>query len=117
MALDQDTSRAKCLTPRTKTIPARGNVVFYKGAIVVKRRGSKLAEIPLAASPRTDLIPIGVCQYPLDTTGLADGARVDCTSRRGSVRRSGSVQRTPLSRTLPDRTTSEKRRTIAVERW
>lgn len=73
MALDQDTSRAQCLTPRTKTFPARADVVFYKGAIVCKRRGSKYVEIPDSGSPRTDLIPIGICTAKVDSTGLSDG--------------------------------------------
>jgi hypothetical protein len=78
MALDQDTARAQCMTPRTKTFPARADVVFYKGAVVCKRIGSKYAEIPDPSAPRTDLIPLGVCMYPLDTTDLADGDRSVC---------------------------------------
>jgi hypothetical protein len=73
MALDQDTSRAQCLTPRTKTFPARADVVFYNGAIVCKRRDSKYVEIPDPTAPRTDLIPLGICTAFADSTDLADG--------------------------------------------
>jgi len=73
MALDQDTARASGLTPRQKYFPARADVVFYKGAIVCKRKGSKLAEIPDPLNPRTDLIPLGTCMYPLDMTDKSDG--------------------------------------------
>jgi len=73
MALDQDTSRAQCLTPRTKTFPARSNVIFYKGAVICKRRGSKYVEIPDSGSPRSDLIPVGICTAKVDSTGLNDG--------------------------------------------
>lgn len=78
MALEQDTSRAQCLTPRQKYFPARADVVFYKGAIVCKRKGSKLVEIPDPLAPRTDLLPLGVCMYPVDTTDLADGELSVC---------------------------------------
>lgn len=79
--LTEDVSRGECTTPRQKFFPARAlnqdgdPIVFYKGAIVCKRRGSKYVEIPESANPRTDLIPLGVCECPVDMTGLSDGAR------------------------------------------
>ncbi len=80
-ALAEDTSRGECTTPRQKFFPARAlnqagdPIVFYKGAIIAKRLGSKLVEIPEAAYPRTDLIPLGVCECKVDMTGLADSDR------------------------------------------
>jgi hypothetical protein len=79
--LTEDTSRGECTTPRQKFFPARAlnqagdPIVFYKGAIVCKRLGSKLVEIPEAAYPRTDLIPLGVCECQVNMTDLADGDR------------------------------------------
>lgn len=73
MAQTQDVIRASITSPRYKSFPARADVVFYKGAIVCKRVGSKLAEIPDPLNPRTDLIPLGVALYPLDMTDKADG--------------------------------------------
>jgi hypothetical protein len=80
-ALSEDVSRGECTTPRQKFFPARAEnqagdpIVFYKGAIVCKRKDSKYVEIPEAANPRTDLIPLGVCECPIDMTGLSDGDR------------------------------------------
>lgn len=76
MAQTQDVIRATVQSPRCKAFPARTNVVFYRGAIVCKRVGSELAEIPDPSNPRTDLIPLGIAKYQLDMTGVTSGTEV-----------------------------------------
>jgi hypothetical protein len=73
-ALTEDSERPLCTSPRVKYFPARADVVFFKGSIVCKRKDSKLAEIPDASTPRTDLIPLGVAICALDMTGESNGA-------------------------------------------
>lgn len=82
MAQTNEVLRATVSSPRCKAFPARAlnqagdPIVFYKGAIVAKRIDSDLVEIPEAAFPRTDLIPLGIVAYTLDMTGKANG---DCS--------------------------------------
>lgn len=73
-ALTESTERALCTTPRTKYFPVRGGVSILQGAVVCKRKNSKLAEVPLGASPRTDLIPLGVAVCSVDASSAVDGA-------------------------------------------
>lgn len=79
-ALTEDTSRTKLESPRIKYFPVRAlnqaaaPVIIRKGALVCKRKGTNLAEIPESANPRTDLIPVGIAQCTVDMTGVSDGA-------------------------------------------
>jgi hypothetical protein len=93
MSLSANAIRATVESPRYKSFPARTNVVFYQGAIVCKRAGSKYAEIPDPAAPRTDLIPLGVARCELDMTGVASGTYnvlVECGGKRDFSTGSGA---------------------------
>jgi hypothetical protein len=71
-----------CLQPRA-------SAVFRPGAIVAHRRGSNLAEVALAASPRTDLIVVGrfvgQTKFTASSTADSDGGAVDADGNPESV--------------------------------
>lgn len=65
-------------------LQARPSIIFRKGAIGVARIGSNLCEIPLSASPRTDLVALGVVRatnaYTSDATTDSGGGAIDANS-------------------------------------
>ena len=69
-------SREVTLTDGKTCLQPRISVAFYPGGIVAHRRGSNLAEVPIAASPRTDLIVVGkyVGQQLFTSSSSADSA-------------------------------------------
>lgn len=71
-----------CLQPRA-------SAVFYPGGLVAHRRGSNLAEVPLAASPRTDLVIVGKFvgnkKFTASSTADAGGGAVDDLGNPESV--------------------------------
>jgi hypothetical protein len=62
----------------------RAGVVFQPGSAVVHRIGSDLVEVPLSATPRTDLVSLGFfvgCNtFTASSTADANGGAVDATS-------------------------------------
>ncbi|MGE5202385.1 MAG: hypothetical protein ACM3O6_10010 [Acidobacteriota bacterium] len=74
------------------SVQPRGGVTFLPGCIVVRRIGSLLAEIPLAASPRTDLIvlgywnPVGPGAYVSSSTSVdSNGGEIDADGNKTSI--------------------------------
>ena len=63
------------------SLQARTGVTFQPGSLVVRRHGSLLAETPLAASPRNDLILIGTfvgtSTYTSSSVADANGGALD----------------------------------------
>lgn len=74
------------------SVQPRGGVTFLPGCLVVRRIGSLLAEIPLATSPRTDLIVLGYWNpassgaYVSSSTSVdANGGEIDADGNKTSL--------------------------------
>jgi hypothetical protein len=67
---------------RTYFRQPRASVTFYKGALVAERKGTALCEVPASASPRSDLIYLGVFEsfdpkFVVGSDADADGGALD----------------------------------------
>ncbi len=86
MALTSDlgTMRDTRIPGALVCLQSRPSVVYRPGSIVCHRVGSKLMEVPLAASPRTDLIVcgifVGLSKFTASSTTDSGGGAVDADS-------------------------------------